>query len=107
MVFFTSIMAFKVLYVLPWLRDYKIVDTLLYFRQRYLHDKVERYKKYSDYMIYVTEAMPDGKCRTVRTQHKIWFDNEFILWPWNTNIFYINFVTAEEDLKINSSLGKD
>jgi hypothetical protein len=48
-------------------------------RQRYLHDKVERYKKYSDYMIYVTEAMPDGKCRTVRTQHKIWFDNEFIL----------------------------
>lgn len=28
-------------------------------RQRYLHDKVERYKKYSDYMIRVTEAMPD------------------------------------------------
>jgi hypothetical protein len=24
-----------------------------------------------------------------------------------SNIFYINFVTAEEDLKINSSLGKD
>jgi hypothetical protein len=59
-------------------KDYKIVNTLLYFRQRYLHDKVERYKKYSDYMIYVTEAMPDGKCRTVRTQHKIWFDNEWV-----------------------------
>ena len=97
------------MYVLPWLWDYKIVDTLLHFRQRYLHDKVERYKKYSDYMICVTEAMPDGKCRIVKTQQNtsIWFDNEFILWPWNTNIFYSNFVTAEEDLKINSSLGKD
>ena len=75
--FFASEITFKLLYVLHWLRDYKIVDTLLHFRQRYLHDKVERYKKYSDYMIRVTEAMPDGKCRTVRTQHKIWFDNEF------------------------------
>lgn len=28
-------------------------------RQKYLHEKVERYKKYSDYMIRVTEAMPD------------------------------------------------
>lgn len=28
-------------------------------RQRYLHEKVERFKKYSDYMISVTEAMPD------------------------------------------------
>ncbi|XP_063428025.1 coiled-coil domain-containing protein 42 homolog [Mytilus trossulus] len=28
-------------------------------RQRYLSEKVERFKKYSDYMISVTEAMPD------------------------------------------------
>lgn len=59
-------MAFKHLYVLQWLRNYIIDDALLHFRQRYLHDKVERYKKYSDYMIRVTEAMPDGKCITVR-----------------------------------------